>query len=396
MYPAALQSKHPSVKVVPAGRHHSICSYPNEKGTRDVENRLQKLAATLVFALLACASVPLECAAEGSVSPADVLVLVRPLQGGGEAFRQVVTEAARNAIESRGLVMSLPSSLPPSGAADGAVNLARQSFTAAALDCAYTVERRELVISIDWYDAATGASVAHGAGKGAVDLQLDRVITEVLNTVLAAADDQVQRLRSAREKSAAALASSNGAGAALVPPQGAAVTPGTGVGSPLRSSAPTRMILSASFAPFIATGAASYYFTVGYLPSILASLVFTTPSGRIGLGLSAGVDFFSAVGPDDTSDNFLFPLGVDVRYELAVPRFAFFLHLAGGPAALLILTGSHQTFVNLVPFVRTGIGAEMFLSSLVGIGVNADYEIYFVTPYFLMGFAPAVSVTFRL
>ena len=358
-----------------------------EKGKRGVENRLQNLAVTLVFALLASAAAPGVCGAEGTVPAADVLVIVRPLESGGEQFRQVVTEAARNAVESRGLVMSLPGSTAPAGAA--AVDLARQSTTGAALDCAYTIKGREMVIAIDWYDAATGTRSAHGEGRGAVDLQLDRVITEVLNTVLAAADDQVQVLRAARQKSAVAVETQNGAGPALVQPQSPVVA---------RESAPVppRMILSASFAPFIATGAASYYFTVGYLPSILAALVFTTPSGRIGVGLSAGVDFFSAVGSSDTSDNFLIPLGVDVRYELAVPRFVFFLHLAGGPAALLIFTGSHQTFVNLVPFVRTGIGAEMFLSPLVGIGVNADYEIYFEAPYFLMGFAPAVSVTFRL
>jgi hypothetical protein len=155
------------------------------------------------------------------------------------------------------------------------------------------------------------------------------------------------------------------------------------------------VLLAASFAPFIATGAASYYFTLGYLPSILASLIFTTTAGRIGLGLSAGVDYFYATGSEDTSDNYMFPLGVDVRYEFAQPRFVFFLHLAGGPAVLLILTGSHQTLVNFVPFVRSGVGAEIFLSPLLGIGINADYEIYFVMPYLLMGFTPAVSMTFR-
>jgi hypothetical protein len=287
--------------------------------------------------------------------------------------------------------MSLPDRPPPAGTTGGTVDLARRSRAAVALDCVYTIESREMTIAIDWYDAATGTRAAHGEGRGAVDLQLDRVITDVLNSVLASADDQVRQLRSAREKVSGSAP--NAAGTALLPPP---AIPGPGAGGPPRTAAPRQLILCASFAPFVATGAASYYFTLGYLPSVLASLLFTTPSGRIGVGLSAGVDFFSAVGAIDTYDNYLFPLGVDLRYELAIPRFVFFLHVAGGPAALLIFTGSHQLFVNLVPFVRSGIGAEITLTPLIGIGVNADYEIYFEMPYYLMGFAPAVSVTFRL
>jgi hypothetical protein len=394
VYAQRNQSKNPSGKVQTGTGIAQEVRIRSKKGSGDVEKRFQKLAVALVVALLASASAPPVCRAEEDIPRADVLVIVRPLQNEGEEFRQVVTEAARNAIESRGLVMSLPGSLPPARTA--AVDLARGSKTPVALECAYTVKGRELAISIGWYDAATGALAAHGEGRGAVDLQLDRVITDVLASVLASVDGQVQQLRSAREK-AAAVGSSNAAATQTVAPQQATtVVPDAGAGGLFRTIAPTRLFLSASFAPFIATGAASYYFTLGYLPSILADLIFTTASGRIGVGLSLGVDFFSAIGSNDTSDNYLLPLGIDLRYEFAQPRFVLFFHLAGGPAALLILTGSRQTFVNVVPFVRSGIGAELSLSSLVGIGVTADYEIYFVMPYYLMGFAPAVNVTFRL
>jgi hypothetical protein len=288
------------------------------------------------------------------------------------------------------------------------VGQARQLKAAIALDCVYSIDQREIIVTVGWFDAGTGARAAHAEGRGAVDLQLDRVIIDVVSSVLASMDGQVRQLKAAREEAMAARAAAEKAAASQEDARVAATEesaqavakPGTqeitGAGSPARTPPSMQMLLSVSLAPFIATGAASYYFTLGFFPSVLASLVFTTPSGRIGVGLSAGVDYFPATGPIDTSDNFMLPIGIDLRYEFAGPRILFFLHLAGGPAALLILTGSHQFFVNIMPFIRSGIGAEILLAPWLGISLSADYEIYFEMPYLLMGFAPALGMTFRL
>jgi hypothetical protein len=374
------------------------------------EYRRRKFALTLVFAFLASVATPYVCHAEPpDALPPDVIVIVHPLEKAGEVFRQVVTDAARNALETRGLVAALPERSPSDTPMGGdIVGLARQLKAAVALDCVYSIDQREIIVTVGWFDAATGARAAHAEGRGAVDLRLDGVIFDVVNSVLATVDGQVRQLKAAREEAMAARAAAEKAAASLEDSRMAATEesaqaagkPGTrgitGAGAPAQTPSSMQMLLSVSLAPFIATGAASYYFTLGFFPSILASLVFTTPSGRIGVGLSAGMDYFPATGPSDTSNNFMLPLGVDLRYELAGPRFLFFLHLAGGPAALLILTGSHQFFVNVMPFIRSGIGAEILLSPRLGISISADYEIYFEMPYLLMGFAPALGMTFRL
>lgn len=376
-----------------------------------MDNRGRRFVITLVFALFASAAAPYVCRADppDALHP-DVLVIVHPLEKAGEVFRQVVTDAARYTLETRGLDVALPersfSKAPPAG---DPAEQARQLKAAAALDCVYSIDEREIVVTVAWFDAASGARAGYAERRGAVDLQLDRVVIDVVSSVLATVDGQVRQLKAAREAALAAMAARAAPEPAAPPrevPLPAATEDGTQSGAipgtqetsgaEARPPSSMQMLLSVSLAPFIATGAASYYFTLGFFPSILASLVFTTPSGRIGVGLSAGMNYFSATGPSDTSDNFMIPIGVDLRYEFARPRFRFFLHLAGGPAVLLILTGSSQFFVNVRPFIRSGIGAEIPLSPRLGISLNADYEIYFEMPYLLMGFVPAVSMTLRL
>jgi hypothetical protein len=340
------------------------------------------------------------------VGAPDILVIVRSLQPGGEAFRRVIGDAARYELEGRGLRVAFPDA-GSAGAAADPLGQARQRKAAVAVECVYSLADEEMELSVSWWDTGSGSRTAAADARGRVDLQLDSVILEALHAVLSSSEARVRQLAAARETQNAARAAEqqaaegggDGGGTGTLEAGGGALPgPGrearAGRGAPRVSS--THLLITGGFAPFIATGAASYYFTLGYLPSILASIIFETPAGRIGLGVQAGLNYFAAQGGVDSSDNFLIPVGGDLRYEIALSRFLFSLHLGGGAAVLVIATSSSHTYVNVMPFVKSGIGAEFLVMPWLGISLTADYEIYFEVPYLFMGITPSLGMTFRL
>jgi hypothetical protein len=371
--------------------------------------------SVLIFAtLLALTAGPRVWSADtpGTAQGPDVLVVVRPLDAGGEAFRQVIADAVRNELESRGLAVgfSQVQQAPPGGgpAAAGPVEQARSRNAPVAIDCAYSLAANEIAVTMGWYETRTGTRTAGAESRGRMGLRLDEVFLKALDSVLAASESRVRELAAARIlMNAAGAPADRQAGSGgdsgqqqeSVAPSGGAggsdVLSGAGTPSPRKKSS-TRLLVATGFAPFIATGAASYYFTLGYLPSMLVSLVFDTAAGRVGLGLYGGMNYFTAQGTADSSNNFMIPVGADVRYELALSRLLFSLHFTGGPATLVVQTTSGHTYVNVMPFLKSGIGAEFLLTQWLGISLTVDYEIYFEVPYLFMGITPSLGMTFRL
>ena len=363
---------------------------------------------------LALAAVPRAWSADthGTAQGPDVLVVVQPLDAGGEAFRQVIADAVRNELESRGLSVGFSQvqrAAPGGGpSAAGPVEQARASNAPVAIDCSYSLAGNEIVVTMGWYEARTGSRTAGAESKGRMGLRLDAVFLKALDSILTASQDRVRELAAARvamNASSSAADRRAGSGSADSGQQESAAQSGgaegsgalSGAGGPsARKKSSSRLLVATSFAPFIATGAASYYFTLGYLPSLLVSLVFDTAAGRVGIGLYGGMNYFTAQGTVDSSNNFLIPAGIDVRYELALSRLLFSLHFTGGPATLVVQTTSGHTYVNVMPFLKSGIGAEFLLTSWLGISVAADYEIYFEVPYLFMGITPSLGMTFRL
>jgi len=336
-------------------------------------------------ALLAVGGGPRSWADEapGASQGPDVLMIVHPNGAPGEEFRQVVADAIRIELESRGLSVTLSDS----SAGGGPVEQARAGKAPVAIDCSYSVLGDEMAVSMGWYEARNGSRAAQAETSGRIGLRLDTIVLEALDSILTTAQDRVRELAAARKITNAALS------AAAQPAEPAAQS-GT-VSPSARGKSSTQLLLVGGFAPFIATGAASYYFTLGYLPSLLASLVFDTSAGRVGVGLYAGMNYFAAQGSTDSSRNFLIPVGADVRYELALSQFMLSMHLTGGPATLVGLTASGHTFVNLIPFLKSGVGAEFLIRPWLGISLSVDYEVYFEVPYLFMGITPSLGMTFR-
>ncbi|HTP57445.1 MAG TPA: hypothetical protein VMM82_00920, partial [Spirochaetia bacterium] len=116
---------------------------------------------------------------------------------------------------------------------------------------------------------------------------------------------------------------------------------------------------------------------------------------HVGLGIYSGVDYFSAIGVQDASTNYLIPVGVDVRYELGGAALRPFFHVTGGPAFLVMVTGTQGTFVDILPFLKSGLGLEVELAPWMGISALVDYDMYFEMPYLLTGFTPSLNMVFR-
>ncbi len=374
--------------------------------------RAGRVAALATFSLLfvlatgvahAAAGGPAAAAGGGTAAPTstDVLVLIAPEQQSDEPFRQVIADAAQYKLERVGLAAQVAS---PAGEAGSGSLPTAATGAAVALVCRYQVKGQEMSVSLSWYDMRDRTMAVTVKASGEVDLHLDGVILAALDNVLDRMKDRIHALATGRaEKKASTLPP--GAPQGPVPKlEPAPVRPAPGQpGGKLpagdQAGRPGRgplILVSGSFAPFLPTGAASYYFGLGYLPSLLASVLFPIPGGRLGVGLAAGMDYFAAAGVADTSTNYLLPVGIDLRYELEAGALRPFLHVAGGPAALVIVTGSQGTLTDLVPFLKSGIGLDVGIASWLGIFATLDYDVYFEMPYLITGFTPSLGMAMRL
>jgi hypothetical protein len=319
--------------------------------------------------------------------PPDIVVATYPLLADSESFDTVIADAVRYRLMSRGLAVSFQSGAP--SAADLEAR-ARETGAAITLSCTYSVVGSQMSISLLWRDLQKKAPPVVREEKGPLDLMLDSVIFKALDDLLSSVQERVKQLASLREAVLQARAKAAHAN------EEAGRAPAAPAPAP---AAPTRMnfSLSTSFASFIPIGPASYYFSVGLFPSLLASLRFITPAGRFAVGLFAGVNFFSATGPSDSAKSFLIPLGPDIRYEIGDGTpFLAFAHVSGGPVLLVLNTDSQGTLTDFTAFLKSGIGVSFMFTPRFGVSLIADYEVYFEMPYLIMGFSPTVMVTLEL
>jgi hypothetical protein len=158
-----------------------------------------------------------------------------------------------------------------------------------------------------------------------------------------------------------------------------------------------RLLIAPSLAPFLALGAASYYFPIGYQSILQIDFLPAGAGARLGLGALLGVTAFQAQGTSESSLGFLIPMGLSLRYSLELGRhLGLLFHLGGGPALLLLGTDSLGALAKVLPFVRSGVGVELALGRSLGLGLEAAYEVYFESPYLIMGFAPGLCIGWRL
>ncbi len=323
---------------------------------------------------------------ESQAPKTDVVVLISPAQKQDEVFRQVIADAAQYKLQGLGLRTLVVAATQE----ETQQPLAKQRGATAALVCRYGVEGRHMDVTLGWYDATTGASPEVVQTSGEVDLKLDSVILAALDEMIAKVHDRIQAMSGPNASNAVrpAQQTTDAAGGAIAVVTPSSARPGTAQNH--------RLLFSGGFAPFLPTGAAAYYFTLGYLPSLLASIFIDTPMGPLGLGLYVGMDYFTATGSQDSANTYLLPFGVDIRYELGSAFLRPFFHVVGGPALFVLVTGTQGTVTSLVPFLKSGIGLDLLVTGSLGINVLGDYDVYFEMPYLVMGFSPSVNMELRL
>ncbi len=343
-------------------------------------------AIVFAFSVFVCSPLPAAVTPEAAAKQPDILVLINQPSQKAQDFTPLIAEAASYKLGNLGLASQVVSTTPSEAVSP--LPRIKATGASAALVCSYQVNGGQMVFTLTWYDAQSDTSVAVQT-RGPMDLHLDGVILAAIDDILAKVQARVSALSARR---AALNIPAKPPTPTLPPAEGAASA--VGQRSPVVHAA-HRLLLSGGFAPFVPTGAASYYFAFGYLPSLLASLFIDTPVGPVGIGVYTGMDYFAAIGTLDSADDYLIPMGLDLRYELGTGGLRPYFHLVGGPAVLVMVTSTQGTFVDVLPFLKTGIGLDIDINSWLGVSALVDYDVYFEMPYLLTGFSPSVNMVFH-
>jgi len=368
-----------------------------------------------------------------------------------EALRPVVEDAVRYRLEGLGLAVRLRGS-PTAAVRPGRTPAPAASILESAgrggaefaLECRYSGSGSRMSLQLSWYEVSTRLMTAAVDRKGRVDLVLDSLILDALDELLDRVRGRIEervaaygpRVRPAPAGAAGSatvgpVAGSPGTSAGLPGPAGPAeprpdAGTGPGIGPPGPGSVPgtepgvgpsvgpavvpgteppssagryagARLQITPSVAPFLAVGAASYYFPIGYQSILQIGFLPAGAGARLGLGALLGVTAFQAQGASETSLGFLLPVGLSVRYSMELGgRWGLLFHLGGGAAVLVMGTDSLGALAKMLPYVRSGFGLELALGRSLGLGLEASYEVFFESPYLIMGFTPGLCLSWRL
>ena len=360
----------------------------------------------VVLSLALCPALSADTGSAPAAVP-DVVALIAPLDPEGEDFHTVIASALSLRLTPMGLsldIQTVPTSDGEQAKNDPLVEQAKKTGAAAILTFRYSVAKAEMAATMDWYDVQQGTHASVSEKKARVDLELDTFILEVIDSLISQVQDQTDQI-AAKRKAADTAAATAAAAAASREAQTATAAPKVASApviarptiEPAEDATPRRFLVSTGLAPFIPVGTASSYFTLGYLSSIMGGFFLTIPSGQIGLGLSLGVISFAAQGTLGSATSFLLPVGLDARYVLGGGSVVgLLLHVTGGAAALFVSSQTLGTLAKTLPFLRGGIGLELLFSKMVGVVLDAGYEVYFAMPGLIMGISPALNVSLRL
>ena len=352
-------------------------------------------AALYAFALLQI-GLPAALAAQEQSNPAAVLVLSRALDAEAErTFQTVVAISLRLALERRGLRVVLQD-VPMSDQALSADPLALLASGAGKeadylLDSQYASAGQDLEVRLAWHGRGSGSPAAQLIRRGRKDLALDHMILNAVEELLRTANPSlVSSIRRPAEQPATGQ-----------PVAGEPVTAQSAAQSasqqPAVHARRKRFDIGLGAAPFVATGQASEYFKLGIVPVLNAAFLFRGEAGRLGLGVYAGANLFSAAGSMETASVALVPAGLLLRYEIGregTPLIVF--GVSAGPAILSMKKQTEAALTGLTFYGRATLGIRLPIGSVFGIGAEAGYDFYWEQPYPITGFCPALYATIRL
>jgi hypothetical protein len=388
-----------------------------------------KLVFMLIVLLLAAGnSLRAQEANETVLRRGVILLLDRPQDREVERlFQSIIARSIRWNLERKNLGVIAKDT--PSYAEDGIADPFQLLDTADRNEADYVLlseyanRGQELEVRMVWYNPQTGERLQEVTRRGRKDLVLDKMIREVVSELLAAVEpslaDLPLRELPAEEpllQTVSAGTVSGGASSAnpvnghaprtLPSTEGSSTGPapasedgadGSGTASSEEPRAVKHFEIALGCAPFVTTGAASEYFKLGVLPSMSLSYLFHGRLIRMGLGLYGGVNIFTAAGSIASSDNYIIPLGLNLRYEIGNERTPCVqFGISGGPALFLMNSTTSGMLTGLTFYGRGTLGVRLPLGRTFGVTIEAGYDVYWEQPSPIMGFSPSVLTTFRL
>ncbi len=399
-----------------------LCTEPR------IRFRVTLMLALIVLLLAAGESLQAQEQSQTVMRRGVIMLLDRPQDQEVERlFQNIIAQAIRWNLERKniGIIEKDTLSYGADGTTDPFQLLDKSDRRAAdfVLLSEYASRGQDLEIRMVWYDPQTGERLEEVTRRGRKDLVLDKMIREVVSELLAAVEGSLEDLPlrelPAEQSLFQPVTVGTGSGVASSPDtvsgHAAHTLPSTG-GNSLRPAPPSEgggtpkgtppaeerqavkhFEIALGCAPFVTTGVASEYFKLGLLPSFSANYLFQGQLMRLGLGLYGGVNIFTATGSVASSDNYIIPLGLNLRFEIGSeshPCVQF--GISSGPALFLMNSTANGMLSGLTFYGRGSLGVRLPVGSTFGITIEVGYDVYWEQPSPIMGFSPSVLTGIRL
>jgi hypothetical protein len=338
----------------------------------------------LLFSLLvACPAI-----AEAAPTSSGVLCSIEAAAGADPALRDVVTSAFAVQLSRRQALLEIvnlaggPSSSRPS---EG-LQMGSGKHAQYLLLGEYSTSPRDFALHVDLYDVAATKLVRSSSASGRIDLSLDTVVAEVLDTALSGVE-----LRQIAE-AAPVLA-------ALDAPARSTTTTVDGTAGALPRPEIVRKLfaMSSGVAPFIPLGGTGTYASLGVLATVSADYRFPLGPGVMGAGLLSGICALDAAGAATDARLLMVPIGVDLRYSMNEGGFpGIVVHLSAGPAILNVSADYAGSLTKVVPYLLAGMSLDLPFNTFMGLAVEAAWAAFLESMSLpIMAFAPEVSFYVR-
>ncbi len=331
-------------------------------------------------------------------------------------WAEVIRETVRLRLATSGLPEEVLHPLPPPE--DGSVG----SFldAAAGVDNAtlaivsdYDIEGNRIEMDLSLYDVETQELIASDSRDGRLDLDLDEVILEAVDSVLAMAAVLLglspEVFGQQPERVAESLGPGDNADTAGISrdtdvdrdtspdPDAGGDEASQSSGAERRTEKPRRMQLLCGASPFIASGASGEYFSLGIRPVLNLVFAIPLPTGEVGAGLLIEGNRMAAEGTLGSGITYLGSVAPEVRYQSASSNtLSIFARLAIGASFLYFSSENGEKLQEVIPYGSTGVGAGFLFTERFGIVAETSFAIYFEGEEPIMGFAPTLQLMWRL
>ncbi len=249
-----------------------------------------------------------------------------------------------------------------------------------------SIEKNRVKLNLYWLNKLKERITKTESTEIYLNFEFDRRVSHLVSRLLKEVDPEIKSLKEGIERKKREIKEQK---AAAIPQLKTEHSRKYGVSKQIHRSAlyksetmvllpPKFYSISSGFSPFLPTGEAEDYFYLGMNPTLSLSYHSKIPTGYLGLGLIASVNYFFAVGFNGAADIFLTQIGTNISY-VSNPIFnlpvGLFLYVAEGPAILTVNLNRNQLQSTVLGFVKGGTGLAFFLTDESGLIIDVGYGI---------------------